>query len=104
MAQPIASGAVAVAPPAERFHAAALQSCVFCNPDHSLVVYESPKLLIMFDPFPVVSGQLLLAAKDHYGCLGEVPADDLDEHEELRRKAEAFLRRVYGPAVGYERS
>ncbi len=102
LVQEIESGAVAVASPAERFHSASRHSCVFCEPDRSLIVLESPKFMIMFDPFPVVSGHLLLAAKDHFGCLGEVPPEDLDEHEELRREAEALLRRVYGPVVRYE--
>lgn len=62
------------------------KECVFCNPSKELVIERSKYFIIMFDPFALMPGHLLLTSKDHYGCLGEIPEEMHEECDELRKK------------------
>jgi diadenosine tetraphosphate (Ap4A) HIT family hydrolase len=67
------------------------EECVFCNPKQELIIESSPHFTLMFDPFALTPGHLLLTSKGHYGCLGEVPEELHDECDELRTKGYALL-------------
>lgn len=58
--------------------------CVFCNPSKDLILTESENFTLMFDPFALIPGHLLLTSKAHYGCLGEVPEHRHKECSKLR--------------------
>ena len=65
-------------------HATQTRGCMFCEVDRSLIVAETENLWLIRDKFPVIDGHLMVISKDHYGCMGELPAKFFEQIESLR--------------------
>ena len=87
----------------EKYQDQARNICVFCYPDPFLILQETSNFILMFDPFSLVPGHLLMTSRTHYGCLGEVPLDLQQEGSELRQQAISLLHHVFkNPVTRYE--
>lgn len=75
------------------------KECVFCNPSTELILDSTPNFVLMFDPFPLVPGHLLITSKEHYGCLGEVPEHLQKECAELRDRACQMLTKAFNKNI-----
>ena len=77
--------------------------CVFCQPMQELVLESTPHFQLIFDPFALVPGHLLITSKNHYGCLGEVPRELQQECDDLRKRASDLLEESFEqPVFRYE--
>lgn len=78
-------------------------ACVFCQPCEELVIISTPNFQLMFDPFALVPGHLLITSNQHFGCLGEVPVNLQKECADLRNKGTQLLNDVFEkPVFRYE--
>lgn len=84
---------------AELFHYQTQKQCVFCHPSEELILKQTDNFTLLFDPFALLPGHLLITSKGHYGCLGEVPSALIDECTSLREEAKEMLRTHYGAEI-----
>lgn len=75
------------------------KQCVFCQPSSELIIESTPHFNLMFDPFALIPGHLLITSKSHYGCLGEIPRDLQQECADLREKASHLLVESFNKSV-----
>ncbi|MBY0529425.1 MAG: HIT domain-containing protein [Rhabdochlamydiaceae bacterium] len=78
-----------------QFQSNAKKKCVFCEPAPELILLTTDHFLLMFDPFALVPGHLLIASREHYGCLGEVPLELQNEVNTLRELAYTYLEKAF---------
>lgn len=67
-----------------------LKNCVFCECERDLVLHETENFFVVADPFPIYLGHLLIVSKDHYGDLGELPNDILNEFLQIKEAIHKF--------------
>lgn len=77
-------------------------NCVFCQADEKLKIYETKNLFVLFDPYPLTEGHLMISSKCHYGCAGEIPEEFMEELSFLKEKVRLILNKVYGKTSFYE--
>ena len=77
-------------------------NCVFCDADESLKIYETQNLFVLFDPYPLVEGHIMISSKDHYGCAGELPNKIIEELSFLKEKVRIILNKTYKVVSFYE--
>lgn len=77
-------------------------NCVFCQADETLKIHETKNLFVLFDPYPLVEGHMMISSKEHYGCAGELPEEFLEELLFLKEKVSLILRKTYGVVSFYE--
>ncbi|MBX9786973.1 MAG: hypothetical protein K2Y08_06515 [Alphaproteobacteria bacterium] len=77
-------------------------NCVFCEADENLKIYETKNLFILFDPYPLMEGHLMISSKEHYGCAGELPEEFIEELSFLKEKVRLILKKTYGNVSFYE--
>lgn len=65
--------------------------CIFCNPVAGMSIYETKNFRILLDTFPVHPGHILLSSKKHYGCIGELNSELLDELIILKSKVTLWM-------------
>src|SRR4051812_1597707 len=76
-----------------------LKNCVFCSPAPTLVLKQTANFQLMIEPFPIVSGHVLLSSRDHFGCAGELDAAQCLELEALKHHVKSSLTLKYGSVV-----
>lgn len=79
-------------------------TCVFCNyrPREQVLAlsknfYAVPALGQITD-----GGNVIVAPKTHYTCLGEMPEHDLEELDRFVHKLKGKMRMIYGPVASFE--
>ncbi|MGH8932663.1 MAG: hypothetical protein ACRDZO_19070 [Egibacteraceae bacterium] len=76
--------------------------CVFCSADEALALTERERFGVLFDPSPLVAGHLIIYSREHHGCAGEVPRNDVAELDKLRQEMKQLVRDRFGTATLYE--
>lgn len=76
--------------------------CVFCNLAPALLIKESEHFYLLYDPYPLTAGHLLITSRLHYGCGGELEGEALLELEALKSEATRWLRRHFSHVMSYE--
>ncbi|MDQ3988441.1 MAG: hypothetical protein M3291_04455 [Actinomycetota bacterium] len=76
--------------------------CVFCSPDESLAFTQRERFGVLFDVSPLVPGHLIIYSREHHGCAGEVPREDVAELDALRQEIKQLVRSRFGAATLYE--
>ncbi len=76
--------------------------CVFCNLEEKLKIYATKNFFVIFDPYPLVEGHLIISSKAHYGCLGDLPYNMLEEIFILKEKVAKIITKVYRNVCFYE--
>lgn len=85
------------------FQTSAKEKCVFCEPSAQLILHATEHFILMFDPFALIPGHLLMASQAHYSCLGEVPTELQEEGVKLRNLAYGYLDKAFKePITRYE--
>jgi len=85
------------------FQLNAKKKCVFCEPSAELILKVTGNFILMLDPFALIPGHLLIASRQHYGCLGEVPIEFQEEAVALRTTAYDYLYEAFKePITRYE--
>jgi diadenosine tetraphosphate (Ap4A) HIT family hydrolase len=79
-----------------------MNNCVFCQPLKELVFLETNNFYILYDPYPVVIGHIMLTSKKHFGCLGELTEEIFFELEELDLYCSNLIQNKYGLVTSYE--
>ena len=69
--------------------------CIFCFPAPEMKLLDLGNMHLLLDTFPVCAGHALLSSKRHYGCLGDLPQEEI-------QKVGAYLETLNGDFVLYE--
>jgi len=79
------------------------KGCVFCTPCQDLIIHENQDFFLLFDPFALTPGHLLIQSREHYGCFGEVPRRMEANYLEMRAYAVSLLENAFDkPVTSYE--
>jgi diadenosine tetraphosphate (Ap4A) HIT family hydrolase len=74
-----------------------VEDCVFCAASaHPDPLFETPRLLVIPDLYPLVPGHVLVITRRHESCLGAAGAETLGELPAVVRTAGDFLTEAYG--------
>lgn len=71
------------------------KECVFCSPKNQLILISTNNFNVLYDPFALVPGHLLIVSKQHYGCRGEVPTEHQMELSQLKERAVEILKGTF---------
>jgi diadenosine tetraphosphate (Ap4A) HIT family hydrolase len=72
-------------------------SCIFCSrSDQPAALFETERLYVMPDKFPICPGHTLIISKEHLACYGAATADLQRELEQAAQVARSFLTEAYG--------
>jgi histidine triad (HIT) family protein len=72
-------------------------SCIFCTrAEQPSALFETERLYVMPDKFPLCPGHTLIVSKEHLACYGAATADLQRELEQAAEVARAFLAAAYG--------
>lgn len=82
-------------------HVAAIK-CEFCMPLKQLVIYESENFAVLYDPFPLTKGHLMISTHLHYGCGGELDHELVEELMQLKIALTQQLKKKYPLVICYE--
>jgi diadenosine tetraphosphate (Ap4A) HIT family hydrolase len=77
-------------------------NCVFCCPNRKLEIWDSKNFFALFDPYPLMEGHVMIAAKEHYGCAGELTEELFGELSALKAKITSLVKNAYGNVSFYE--
>jgi diadenosine tetraphosphate (Ap4A) HIT family hydrolase len=76
--------------------------CVYCHPAENLIVTRLKNFNIVIDPFPLCEGHVMIISKEHFGCIGEMPAAMIDECHEIAGIISSFLIKNYDDFISFE--
>lgn len=76
--------------------------CVYCQPAADLIVKKLNNFNIVIDPYPLCKGHVMIISKEHYGCIGEMPALLIEECHEISGVLSLFLMTHYNDVVSFE--
>jgi diadenosine tetraphosphate (Ap4A) HIT family hydrolase len=76
--------------------------CVFCKPANSLLIKAISHFYLLYDPYPLTPGHLLIASREHFGCGGEIEDEHLAELELLKLEAINKLSDHFSKVIIYE--
>lgn len=62
----------------EKMKRQSIGKCFFCNPVTESVLWENESVRIIADAFPLIPGHMLLTSKKHYGCLADLPNEEIN--------------------------
>ena len=75
--------------------------CVFCDiidgKEKSYKIYENSNIIAFLDNNPINEGPVLIAPKEHYLDIDDLPIDLINEIMDLSRKIVIALKRIYTP-------
>jgi diadenosine tetraphosphate (Ap4A) HIT family hydrolase len=78
-------------------------SCPFCDPaTFASALATTEHFYLLADNAPLVEGHALLIPRDHYACLGALPAAWDDELRALKEQVARFETERYRPAIFFE--
>lgn len=77
-------------------------NCVFCKPNKKLKFHQTDNFIVLFDPYPLIEGHIMIASKEHYGCAGELPEELLNEVTQLKLILGNIIKKAYGEVSFYE--
>lgn len=79
------------------------KNCLFCKPNSSKkIIYETDNFYVTFDDSPLLEGHIIIHTKIHYGCSGEIPADQMPEFISLKNQVKNMIESSYGSCSFYE--
>jgi diadenosine tetraphosphate (Ap4A) HIT family hydrolase len=78
------------------------RGCVFCAPHHVLHLGGTENFALTVDMAPLTEGHLVLHAREHTGCAGEVPRDQYPELLALKVAVRENMRAAYGAITFFE--
>lgn len=81
---------------------AANKGCVFCNPCPSLHFFSSTHFNVLYDPFALIPGHLLIVSKEHIPSLGSLPLPLFKEFQQVMDRVKSQLENCFGSAIVYE--
>jgi diadenosine tetraphosphate (Ap4A) HIT family hydrolase len=76
--------------------------CFFCYHPREGEVLATRSFSVVLDDSPLVEGHLLIHPREHWGCAGELPPDQMAELVDVREQVRELLLRSYGVASFYE--
>lgn len=77
--------------------------CPFCDRTSvEIVLAESEHFVVLADNAPLLEGHLLIVPREHYACLGAIPAALDDELLALKEQTVRFCAAIYRPATFFE--
>ena len=81
-----------------------MNECIFCTrKDQPPALFETDRLYVMPDKYPLCPGHTLVICKNHYACYGAAPVEVERELEEAVSTTRSFLTSAYGkPLLTWE--
>jgi len=79
-----------------------INSCILCSIQQDLKISESNNFCVLYDPYPLLPGHIMIVSKSHYGCAGEVPEDIFQELLIVKNVSEELVVKEYGCSSSYE--
>jgi diadenosine tetraphosphate (Ap4A) HIT family hydrolase len=79
-----------------------INDCVFCHVDPALLIAESKSFFVIRDPFPLMEGHIMIVSKTHYGCVGELPPEQMHELNDLKDHFSTKIHDSFGEVSFYE--
>ena len=76
--------------------------CVYCYPQKDLIVHETQNLRVVVDPFPICVGHIMVLSKKHYGCIGEMPLNEIKELQDMADFLIQYTREQFGHFICFE--
>jgi histidine triad (HIT) family protein len=74
-----------------------MTACVFCaRTEQPPALFETERLYVMPDKYPVCPGHTLIISKEHHACYAAAPEATQRELESTTAIAQAFLASAYG--------
>jgi histidine triad (HIT) family protein len=74
-----------------------MMTCVFCaRTEQPPALFETERLYVMPDKYPICPGHTLIISKDHLACYAVAPDETHRELESTAAIAQAFLKSAYG--------
>lgn len=60
-----------------------MKNCDFCSLSEKIILNEFEFFYLVADPYPLCDGHMMIVAKEHYGCLGEMPLNKIEQCREI---------------------
>lgn len=79
-----------------------ITECLFCSPEEELVIDVLNDFLILYDPYPIQEGHLLIVSKQHFSCAGEMEESLLMDIDLIKNHLATILRKHFGGICFYE--
>lgn len=80
-----------------------LVSCPFCNRDKKFIIKETANFYLTIDIFPLCNMHIMIASKEHFGCMGEVYKEFDAELQDLIQQTRLLLiKNDYADLTIYE--
>lgn len=79
-----------------------LHSCVFCDRIDSAVVWQGEHFYLLPDIAPIMEGHLLVCAKLHYPSAADMPAEAMEELEDICIWLRSVYHEMYGAFTLFE--
>lgn len=76
--------------------------CEFCYLRESLIITQTKNFSILYDPYPLVPGHLLITTRDHYGCGGELDETLQAELSVIKHNLTIILQQRYLKVISFE--
>lgn len=76
--------------------------CVYCHPADHLIVAKLKNFNIVIDPYPLCEGHVMVISKEHFGCVGEMPAGLIGECHEISNVLSSFFIERYYDVLSFE--
>lgn len=77
-------------------------SCFLCNLNPNYLVKAFKYFNLVVDPYPLTKGHVMIIAKEHYGCIAELPDNFWPEFNFLYNKLLQIYKKLFGPIILYE--
>lgn len=79
-----------------------VSDCAFCNLENKLKIHATKNFFVLFDPYPLIEGHLMVCSQKHYGCAGELPKKLLYELNNLKQTVSFIIKKIYKNVCVYE--
>lgn len=79
-----------------------IHGCVFCYLDKKIVIHRGKSFSLIVDPYPLVTGHMMIVSHVHYSCVADVDISDQDEYFAFKDTVEAWYKRQNIPWISYE--
>lgn len=77
-------------------------ACEFCHPIRRLVVYQTDHFSVLYDPFPLKAGHLMITTRLHFTSGGQLNSQLMQEFLQLKSHVKKILQKQYPKVICFE--